>query len=58
MTTPEMRLDEDEESEDGSALRSLLDGPAFQADPHGLLGRLTASGSAHRCEPAAPRHSG
>ena len=52
MTSPDTRFDEQEDSEDGSVLRALLDGPDFQADPHGLLGRLTASGSAHRCEPA------
>ena len=37
-------------SENGS-LRARLDGVAFQADPHALLRQLTASGSAHRCEP-------
>jgi cytochrome P450 len=36
----------------GAALRARLDGAAFQADPHALLRELTASGSAHRCEPA------
>jgi cytochrome P450 len=36
----------------GAALRGQLDGAAYQADPHTLLGRLTAAGSAHRCEPA------
>jgi cytochrome P450 len=41
-----------DDSGDGSALRALLDGPAFQADPHRLLRQLAASGSAHRCEPA------
>jgi cytochrome P450 len=35
----------------GAALRARLDGAAFQADPHALLRQLTASGSAHRCEP-------
>ena len=54
MTTAESRsddFDEHEDSDDGGALRALLDGPAYQADPHRLLRQLTASGSAHRCEP-------
>ena len=52
MTSPDTRFGEREDSEDGSTLRALLDGPAFQADPHELLRRLTASAAAHRCEPA------
>jgi cytochrome P450 len=51
MTSPDTRFGEREDSEDGSTLRALLDGPAFQADPHELLRRLTASAAAHRCEP-------
>jgi cytochrome P450 len=52
VTTPDTRPGEHEDADDGSALRALLEGPAYQADPHGLLRRLTAAGSAHRCEPA------
>jgi cytochrome P450 len=52
MTTRETRSDESPEPDGGSALRSVLDGPAFQADPYAVLRLLTASGSAHRCEPA------
>jgi hypothetical protein len=51
MTTPGIRCGEDDDPAAGGALRALLDGPGFQADPHGLLRRLTASGPAHRCEP-------
>ena len=51
MTTPDIRSGDDEDSAAGSALRASLDGPAFQADPHGLLRKLTAAGPAHRCEP-------
>ena len=36
----------------GDALRTELEGAAFQADPHAALRRLTDSGAAHRCEPA------
>jgi hypothetical protein len=32
-----------DDSEDGSALRELLDGPAFQSDPHRLLRHLPVS---------------
>ncbi|MFD4506986.1 cytochrome P450 [Streptomyces sp. NPDC058457] len=37
---------------EGTALRAVLEGSAFQADPHAVLRRLTESGAAHRCEPA------
>jgi len=32
-------------------LRAILEGAAFQADPHAVLRELTGSGAAHRCEP-------
>ncbi|MEU9150463.1 cytochrome P450 [Streptomyces sp. NPDC048417] len=35
----------------GGRLRAVLEGPAFQADPHAVLRKLTDSASAHRCEP-------
>jgi cytochrome P450 len=37
---------------DPDGLRALVDAAAFRADPHELLRSLTASGAAHRCEPA------
>ncbi|MFD8817114.1 cytochrome P450 [Streptomyces sp. NPDC059627] len=37
---------------EGTALRAVLEGSAFRADPHAVLRPLTESGAAHRCGPA------
>lgn len=36
---------------DGHLLREVLDGPAFQADPHSVWRGLRKEGAVHRCEP-------